>query len=54
MKKVNIENLSPVVERKYFEDFAEDFNTCSFPSKKFYNIALYNAKKNRKILNKAK
>jgi hypothetical protein len=27
-----------VEERKYFEQFAEDYNTSSFPSKKYYNL----------------
>lgn len=38
IKKVCVDNISHVEEKKYFEQFAEDFNTSSFTSKKYYNL----------------
>jgi hypothetical protein len=38
VKNVNIEAISHVQEKKYFEDYAEDFNTSTLPSKKYYDI----------------
>lgn len=38
VKSINIEEITHTQEKKYFEEYMEDYNTCSFPSKKFYNI----------------
>jgi len=37
-KLENIEMLSTAEQRKYFRDYMEDYNTCTFPSKKYYNL----------------
>lgn len=44
IKKVNVEGITPVEEKKLFEDFSEDFNTCSFPSKKYYDLMKWRIK----------
>ncbi|EER10499.1 U4/U6.U5 tri-snRNP-associated protein, putative [Perkinsus marinus ATCC 50983] len=44
VKGVDIEALSHVEERKLFEDFVEDFNTATMPSKKYYDIAAWEAR----------
>ena len=43
--------LSPLQEeKKLFSDFAEDFNTASFPHKKYYNLELWEAEERAKAV----
>ena len=44
IKNMNIESMSHVEEKKLFESFVEDYNTASFPSKKFYDILKWEVK----------
>ena len=37
-KSINIEAITHTQEKKLFEEYMEDYNTCSFPSKKYYNL----------------
>lgn len=48
VKNINIEEISHPQEKKLFEEYIEDYNTCSFPSKKFYNIREWEAKQESK------
>ncbi|CDI82107.1 hypothetical protein, conserved [Eimeria acervulina] len=48
VKDINIEALSNWEEKKLFSDFAEDFNTASFPHKKYYNLELWEAEERAK------
>ncbi|KAF4669779.1 hypothetical protein FOL47_002366 [Perkinsus chesapeaki] len=44
VKGVDIEALSHIEERKLFEDFVEDYNTATMPSKKYYDIPAWEAR----------
>lgn len=40
--------LSNREEKEMFKEYAEDFNTCTLPHKKYYNLAEWEAKQRRK------
>ncbi|KAF4697118.1 hypothetical protein FOZ60_011791 [Perkinsus olseni] len=54
VKGVDIEALSHVEERKLFEDFVEDYNTATMPSKKYYDIEAWEARQAAKKAKHAK
>lgn len=41
VKNVNYENLKQLDEKKYFDEFCEDYNTVTFPHKKYYNLKVW-------------
>eukprot|EP00892_Ulva_mutabilis_P000864 jgi/Ulvmu1/10779/UM069_0013.1 len=41
VKNIDIESLPRGDERDLFREFLEDFNTCTFPHRKFYDLAAY-------------
>ncbi|KEP66413.1 UNVERIFIED_CONTAM: hypothetical protein HHA_258850 [Hammondia hammondi] len=51
IKDKNLEELSGWEERELFKDFMEDFNTATLPSKKYYNLELFEAKQRMKRTN---
>lgn len=51
VKDKNLEELSGWEEREMFKDFMEDFNTATLPSKKYYNLELFEAKQRMKKTN---
>lgn len=48
VKGIDLESTGHQEERKLFEEFAEDYNTVTLPSKKFYNIKKWEAKQEKK------
>lgn len=44
VKKIEPEVLSNFDRKKYWKDYMEDFNTCTMPSKKFYDLAQWEAR----------
>ena len=54
VKNLNIESISNVEEKKRFDDFAEDYNTATFPSKKYYDLKRWELKEALKALRKKK
>jgi len=58
IKKVNPEQLSNWEKKIFFKDFMEDFNTCTMPSKKFYNLEKFEQKeakrRNQRLMKDAK
>ncbi|PHJ24268.1 u4 tri-snrnp-associated [Cystoisospora suis] len=51
VKDKNLEELSGWEERELFRDYMEDYNTATFPSKKYYNLELFEAKQRLKRTN---
>jgi hypothetical protein len=47
IKKLCIDNISHIEEKKHFEEYVEDYNTCSFSSKKYYNLFKWYSKKQK-------
>ncbi|KAG0504504.1 hypothetical protein KC19_5G130000 [Ceratodon purpureus] len=45
VKKVNLETLTNREEKDMFKQYMEDYNTATFPSKKYYNIDIYHRRK---------
>ncbi|BBN02044.1 hypothetical protein MPTK1_2g12310 [Marchantia polymorpha subsp. ruderalis] len=45
VKKVNMEVLSNWEEKQMFKEYMEDYNTATFPSKKYYNLDIYHRRK---------
>ena len=43
IKHISPEVLSNRDQKEYFSEFAEDFNTVTLPSEKYYNLAKYEA-----------
>ncbi|KMS97972.1 hypothetical protein BVRB_4g096910 [Beta vulgaris subsp. vulgaris] len=41
VKEVNLESLSNWEEKKMFKEYMEDYNTATFPSKKYYDLDAY-------------
>ena len=54
VKNINIEAISHVQEKKFFEDYAEDYNTSTLPSKKYYDIRKWEVKQLSKTGSKSK
>lgn len=48
VKKVNLETLTNREEKDMFKQYMEDYNTATFPSKKYYNIDIYHRRKTTK------
>jgi len=49
VKQISVQShLSNWEKKKNFKDFMEDYNTCTMPSKKYYNLEKYELKKIRK------
>ncbi len=36
--------MNQALEKKLFEEFMEEYNTASFPSKKYYDLSLWEKK----------
>ncbi|CAK9219772.1 unnamed protein product [Sphagnum troendelagicum] len=49
VKKVNLETLTTREEKDMFKQYMEDYNTATFPSKKYYNIDIYHRRKMTKM-----
>jgi len=49
VKKVAYESLSNMEEKKLFIDFVEDHNTATFPSRKYYDLAVWDKTEQAKI-----
>lgn len=52
VKKVNLESLPNWEEKLMFKEFAEDHNTATFPSKKYYNLDAYYRRQMEKEIKK--
>eukprot|EP01016_Furgasonia_blochmanni_P045692 TRINITY_DN6486_c0_g1_i27.p2 TRINITY_DN6486_c0_g1~~TRINITY_DN6486_c0_g1_i27.p2 ORF type:complete len:186 (+),score=22.22 TRINITY_DN6486_c0_g1_i27:83-640(+) len=52
IKNTSLENLSHVAEKKFFEEYVEDYNTCTLPSKKFYDVRRWEMKLQKKLAKK--
>ena len=48
IKSINIEAITHTQEKKLFEEYMEDYNTCSFPSKKYYCLREWEQKQEGK------
>lgn len=48
IKSINIDTLTRPQEKKIFEEYIEEYNTCSFPSKKYYILREWELKQLRK------
>lgn len=48
IKSLNIDALTRTQEKKIFEEYIEEYNTCSFPSKKYYNLREWEVKQLQK------
>ncbi|XAR56553.1 hypothetical protein NMG60_11037087 [Bertholletia excelsa] len=48
VKQVNLESLPNWEEKKMFKEYMEDYNTATFPSKKYYNLDAYFKRKMEK------
>jgi len=48
IKSINIEEISHPQEKKLFEEYMEDYNTCSFKSRKYYNLREWENKQEMK------
>eukprot|EP00771_Trimastix_marina_P004245 gnl/Trimastix_PCT/992.p3 GENE.gnl/Trimastix_PCT/992~~gnl/Trimastix_PCT/992.p3 ORF type:complete len:137 (+),score=59.38 gnl/Trimastix_PCT/992:466-876(+) len=48
IKQIDIESITMGEQRKLFTDFMEDYNTATFPSKKYYNLDVWTVKQLRK------
>jgi len=53
VKKISREQLSRKEEKDMFNEFREDFNTATFPSEKYYNLARWQAQQAAKGIKKA-
>lgn len=51
IKKIDIEKITHISEKKYFEEFMEDYNTATMPSKKYYDIKKWEHKQLKKNKN---
>ncbi|KAJ3120646.1 hypothetical protein HK098_004435 [Nowakowskiella sp. JEL0407] len=38
VKNISIEVLNPKAKKEYFEEYVEDYNTATFPDKKYYDL----------------
>ena len=47
IKKLCIDNISHIEEKKHFEEFVEEYNTSRFSSKKYYNLTKWYSKKQK-------
>ncbi|XP_057539223.1 vicilin-like seed storage protein At2g18540 [Amaranthus tricolor] len=52
VKQVNLESLSNWEEKKMFKEYMEDYNTATFPSKKYYDLDAYHSRKVEKEMKK--
>jgi len=52
VKNVNAEMISNWERKNHWKDFMEDFNTSTMPSKKYYNLAAWEAKQINKSIEK--
>lgn len=41
---MNPETLGQTEEKKYFDEFIENYNTATLPDKKYYNIKIWKMK----------
>ena len=48
VKNINIDEISHPQEKKLFEEYVEDYNTCSFKSKKYYHLREWEARQENK------
>lgn len=44
VKRQDIEKITHSVERKFLEEYMEDYNTVTFPSKKYYDLKKWHEK----------
>jgi len=44
IKKINLETISHIQEKKYFEEYVEDYNTATLASKKYYDLRKWEEK----------
>ncbi|PFH37907.1 hypothetical protein BESB_002480 [Besnoitia besnoiti] len=51
VKERSLEELSGWEERELFKDYMEDYNTATLPSKKYYNLEIFEAKQRMKKTN---
>ncbi|KAH9325267.1 hypothetical protein KI387_005445, partial [Taxus chinensis] len=49
---VNLETLPAWEEKKMFKEYMEDYNTATFPSKKYYDLDAYHRRKLMKEIEK--
>jgi len=54
VKKKSLSDITSDNERKYLEEFIQQYNNSEFPSKKYYDIIKYQAKAIDKMLRKRK
>lgn len=52
VKQVNMETLPAWEEKQMFKEYMEDYNTATFPSKKYYDLDLYHRRKMMKEVEK--
>lgn len=52
VKQVNMETLPAWEEKQMFKEYMEDYNTATFPSKKYYDLDLYHRRKMMKEIEK--
>eukprot|EP01068_Selenidium_serpulae_P005285 Selendium_serpulae@DN3956_c0_g1_i2.p1 len=48
VKQKHLEEMSQFEERQFFKEYMEDFNTATFPSKKYYSLAEWERKESLK------
>ena len=48
IKNTNIERLSHFAEKQLWEDYMEDYNTATLPSKKYYNLNKWELKQQKR------
>ncbi|KAL9265918.1 hypothetical protein AKJ16_DCAP20077 [Drosera capensis] len=52
VRQVNLETLPNWEEKKMFKEYMEDYNTATFPSKKYYNLDAYHKQQLEKQIKK--